>query len=135
LSNSQRGFKDDSNGTIEGDPTDDYQYDLNGNMITDLNKDIYSIDYNHLNLPKKIRFGSGSTISYMYDATGVKLKKIVTNVSNNSASTTEYLGGFQYNNAVLQFIFTPEGYVNNTVIDGVNHYIYVYNYTDHLGNI
>jgi RHS repeat-associated protein len=135
LSNSQRGFKDDSNGTIEGDPTDDYQYDLNGNMTQDQNKNITSIVYNHLNLPTKINFGTGSTITYLYNATGVKLKKVVTDLGNNSASTTEYLGGFQYNNAVLQFIFTPEGYVNNTVIDGVNHYNYVYNYTDHLGNI
>lgn len=136
LTNSQLGFKDDVTANIEEDDTeDDYLYDASGNMIKDQNKGIYSIEYNHLNLPKKIWFGSGSTLSYTYNAAGEKLKKIVTDVSNNSASTTEYFGGFQYNNTVLQFIFTTEGYVNNTVIEGVNNYNYVYNYTDHLGNI
>jgi RHS repeat-associated protein len=136
LTNSQLGFKDDVTANVEEDDTeDDYLYDAYGNMIKDQNKGIYSIEYNHLNLPKKIWFGSGSTISYTYNAAGEKLKKVVTDVSNNSASTTEYFGGFQYNNTVLQFIFTTEGYVNNTEIEGVNNYNYVYNYTDHLGNI
>ncbi|PKG42684.1 hypothetical protein [Psychroflexus sp. MES1-P1E] len=33
-----------------------YTYDANGNMITDENKDNANIDYNHLNLPKRIEF-------------------------------------------------------------------------------
>ncbi|TEB40277.1 hypothetical protein D0809_31430, partial [Flavobacterium circumlabens] len=37
---------------------DDYTYDANGNLITDKNKNITAITYNHLNLPKKITFGT-----------------------------------------------------------------------------
>ena len=45
---------------------------------------------------------------------------------------TDYLaGGFQYKNNVLLFFPHAEGYVN--VID--DKYNYVFNYTDHLGNI
>ncbi|MBO6881932.1 MAG: hypothetical protein JJ870_15365, partial [Winogradskyella sp.] len=62
------GFKDGANLTTE------YTYDDNGNMISDANKDITSIEYNHLNLPTDVNFISGD-ISYIYDATGVKLKK------------------------------------------------------------
>ena len=44
--------------------------DLNGNMIEDKNKDITNIEYNHLNLPKKIQFATafpvGNTIEYFY---------------------------------------------------------------------
>jgi RHS repeat-associated protein len=138
LSNSLQGFKDDSNGTLAGDTSDDYLYDSNGNMTKDENKNITSIVYNHLNLPTKIIFGTGSTssnITYTYDATGVKLKKVVTTTS--TVSTTEYLNGFQYNNNILQFFPTSEGYVNHTfdTVESKSYFNYVYNYTDHLGNI
>jgi RHS repeat-associated protein len=133
LSNSHQGFKDDSNGTLAGDPSNDYLYDSNGNMTKDENKNITSIVYNHLNLPIKIIFGTGYNIAYTYDATGVKLKKIVT--TSSTVSTTEYLSGFQYNNSVLQHFPTAEGYVEHTLIEDQSFFNYVYNYTDHLGNI
>ena len=44
--------------------TDDYSYDVNGNMVSDLNKNISSIIYNHLNLPQQINVtGKGSICS------------------------------------------------------------------------
>src|SRR5690606_5371175 len=53
-----------------------------------------------------------------------------------SLSTTRYIHGFQYYDNVLQFFHTPEGYVKNTPIQvGFFSFDYVYNYTDHLGNI
>ncbi|AXP80305.1 hypothetical protein CJ739_1214 [Mariniflexile rhizosphaerae] len=43
------------------------------------NKGTTSILYNHLNLPKKVTFsGTNKFIDYIYDATGIKLKKKVT---------------------------------------------------------
>ncbi|WP_242499274.1 RHS repeat protein [Flavobacterium sp. 140616W15] len=45
------------------------------------------------------------------------------------------MGGFQYKNDVLQYFPTAEGYVNNTPVNGANSYNYVFNYTDHLGNV
>ncbi len=51
-------------------------------------------------------------------------------------STTHYINGFQYFDNVLQFFPTPEGYVKNTPTEsGGYSFDYVYNYTDHLGNI
>jgi RHS repeat-associated protein len=116
------------------DTNDDYQYDENGNMIADENKGIGLIKYNHLNLPTLIDFGGGKNIQYFYNASGVKLKKVV--MEETSALITDYLGGFQYLNGNLQFFFQPEGYVN-IIKHGVDvlYINYVYNYTDHLGNI
>jgi RHS repeat-associated protein len=119
-SNNTSGFKD---GNKTGD---DYSYDVNGNMITDKNKGITSIVYNHLNLPTKITFATGNIV-YIYNANGQKVQKLVT--ENAVATSTDYMGGFQYKNAVLQFFPTAEGYYNWSSKD------YVYNYTDHLGNI
>jgi RHS repeat-associated protein len=108
---------------------DDYTYDANGNMITDKNKNITAIAYNQLNLPKKITFGTSGTIEYIYNAAGQKLEKIVT--EGTVTTNTNYLGGFQYKNNVLEFFPTAEGYVKNT--GGM--LSYVFQYKDHLGNI
>ena len=134
--NSTIGFKDD----VINDITDDYNYDLNGNMTRDDNKGITGIKYNHLNLPTEINFtGTTKKITYLYTATGEKLKKVVTN--GTVITTTDYLDGFQYSQAtataavVLQFFPHAEGYVSNTVVSNVNNYSYVFNYIDHLGNV
>ncbi|HJR99860.1 MAG TPA: RHS repeat-associated core domain-containing protein, partial [Flavobacterium sp.] len=122
--NSPKGFKD---GVNEGN---DYEYDANGNLIADKNKEIETIIYNHLNLPTEINFASADKIEYLYNATGQKVTKIVT--ETGIETQTDYLaGGFQYKVNELQFFPHPEGYVN--VID--DKYNYVFNYTDHLGNI
>lgn len=123
ISNNTSGFNDFNK------TGDDYTYDANGNMITDKNKNITAIEYNHLNLPEKITFGTTGTIEYIYNATGQKLEKIVT--QGTIVNTTNYLGGFQYKDNVLEFFPTAEGYVKNTA--GV--YSYVFQYKDHLGNI
>jgi RHS repeat-associated protein len=109
---------------------DDYSYDANGNMTKDNNKNITSIAYNHLNLPVKITFASSGNIEYIYNAAGQKVQKIV-NETAKPAITTDYLGGYQYENATLKFFPTAEGYVEPSG----SSYKYVYQYKDHLGNI
>ncbi|WP_339144308.1 DUF6443 domain-containing protein [Croceitalea sp. MTPC5] len=111
---------------------DDYGYDDNGNMTSDANKGITSITYNHLNLPTTITIANeqgNGTISYIYDATGVKLKKVM------GLNQTIYAGNYIYtlesNAETLQFFNHPEGYIS-TENGG---YGYVYQYTDHLGNV
>jgi hypothetical protein len=101
-------------------------------MKTDTNKGITAINYNHLNLPTKLFFGS-NTIEYLYTATGQKVQKKV--IEGATTTVTHYLSGFQYKNDVLQFFPHAEGYVNNTPVNGTNSYNYVFNYTDHLGNV
>ena len=126
------GFKDGA------DTQEEYGYDGNGNMTRDDNKNIRSIVYNHLNLPTQIVFQNGGdfpSISYLYTATGKKVAKTVDIASRNRIYyTVDYLDGFQYESEKLLFFPTAEGYVKYT--EGVdNPFDYVYNYTDHLGNI
>lgn len=120
-------------------------YDQNGNMISLFDKGIPVIRYNHLNLPNFIIQNNRGTW-FTYRADGVKLKKIFGNVETN------YLDGFQYKttkpseisgggglvtindpNEVgvvkLRIIPTSEGYFD--VLSNQ----YIYNYTDHLGNV
>ena len=132
------GFDDVSNNVTE------YLYDDNGNMTRDDNKGITSITYNHLNLPTVIVFGSSGQIQYIYDATGVKLKKMVTEGSTN---TLEYDGNFVYENGVLQFFNHLEGYVipvANTSkstkgfkggATTYSQFEYVFQFKDHLGSV
>jgi RHS repeat-associated protein len=75
----------------------------------------------------KIIFHNGN-ISYLYTATGQKIKKVV---SSRETITTDYLGSFQYFNNNLKHIPHAEGYVN--VVNGK--FKHVFNFTDHLGNI
>ncbi len=88
------GFQDDAtDGNLASDTTNDYAYDVMGNMVKDENKTIRSIKYNHLNLPTFIDFGTRGTISYLYDATGRKVRKVVRdNVLSNNKVTDMRMG-------------------------------------------
>ena len=124
--NKDYGFKDGTN------TNDDFEYDENGNMIVDRNKGITAIAYNHLNLPETVSISNSEgtgTIAYIYDATGAKQKKIVT--EGSSITNTEYLGSFVYKNGSLEFFNQTEGIVEKEA-DG---YKYVYQFKDHLDNI
>ncbi|QHC85053.1 hypothetical protein AS589_09830 [Empedobacter brevis] len=129
-------------GFIDGNTSgNDYAYDVNGNLIQDLNKGITKISYNFLNLPTEVLWRNGDKISYTYDASGVKLAKVVTEGEGVRVTTTDYINGFQYKQVDsptskqvkrLEFFPTTEGYVSVT---GGTTFNYVYNYTDHLGNV
>jgi RHS repeat-associated protein len=62
------------------------------------------------------------------------VQKTVT--TSTATIMTDYLDGFQYVNHALNFFPHAEGFVDvkGTNTEGYN-YFYVYNYTDHLGNI
>ena len=49
-------FKDNADEAVE------YEYDKNGNLTKDLNKNISGIQYNILNLPSHITFGNDYSI-------------------------------------------------------------------------
>ena len=98
-------------------------------MTSDANKGITSIVYNHLNMPTKITVtgSNAGVLDYVYDATGVKLRK-----SNSNGTITDYIGNYVYEGGSLKQITHPEGYIEP---DGQGGYDYVYQYKDHLGNI
>ncbi len=127
-----QGFKD---GNTTGN---DYDYDGNGNMTEDKNKDITAIEYNHLNLPGKVTKGTGEYIKYVYDATGIKLAQEVYNASDELQKRTDYAGQFIYETietgqAELQFIQTAEGRIIPGLVPG-SPVEYQYHLKDHLGN-
>ncbi|MGB7499673.1 MAG: RHS repeat-associated core domain-containing protein, partial [Moheibacter sp.] len=133
-----------SMGFVDGNTNsalDDYEYDENGNMVRDRNKGITSITYNHLNLPERVEWSANEFIAYQYNAAGQKVTKTVR--SNDSIKVVRYLDGFQYAGDILQFFPHSEGYVKATPTGNITPgspptayaYNYVFNYTDHLGNI
>ncbi len=120
----EEGFKD---GNTSGD---DYIYDANGNMITDRNKNIDTITYNHLNLPAIVTKTTGEHVNYIYNAAGVKMSQEVYDAANTLTKKTDYLGEFYYENDTLKFINHEEGRVVMTGLDPE----YQYTLNDHLGN-
>jgi len=136
----------------------DYGYDVNGNLITDLNKNISgatgldqtsggAIVYNYLNLPCQISVnnddGTGKgVITYIYNALGEKQEKRTSEnalaINNNTAKQTvsTYLGSFVYENNVLQFFGHQEGRVREKrdAAGASLGYVYDYLLKDHLGN-
>lgn len=102
-----------------------YQYDNNGNLISDSGKGISGIEYNFLNLPSRIDFGSGNVIEYVYDATGAKLRKTVT-TAGTVTEVRDYVGGVELLNGGLEAIYHSEGRLGPNGME--------YTITDHLDN-
>ena len=105
---------------------DEYAYDKNGNMTKDLNKNITDIQYNCLNLPSKVTFKDGSTITYTYALNGTKLRTV--HKIGNTTTTTDYCGNVVYENGVQKLLLTDAGYI--TFSDKKYHYYL----QDHQGN-
>lgn len=103
---------------------DDYTYDANGNLTKVLNKNITDIQYNVLNLPNKVTFGNGNSVSYTYAADGRKLQTV--HKINGIITTTGYVGNMIYENGTLKRTLVDGGYYDND-----EYYFYL---KDYLGN-
>lgn len=123
------GFK---NGSNSGD---DYDYYVDGKLKKDLNRNISLIEYNFLDLVKKITLVNGNTIEYWYTSTGTKrqTKRVK---AGQLDSYTLYDGEMIYtysgsdpslNNFVVSEVQNEEGRFVNGRLE--------YGYTDHLGNL
>lgn len=108
----------------------DYSYYADGKLLADANKGITSIEYNHLDLVKKITLTTGQLVEYEYTATGERRSKKVTGLGQNQY--TQYDDEIQYTstdgtNYSIAEIKNDEGrYVDNGL---------EYGYTDQLGNL
>ena len=91
-----------------------------------MNKNLVSIQYNYLNLPNRIEFEDGSSISYLYDAAGTKLR-VVHSIAGNIA-TTDYCGNVIYENGIPKTLLTDAGFVSLSD-NKYHHYL-----QDHQGN-
>jgi RHS repeat-associated protein len=119
---------------------EEYLYDANGNLLQDKNKGITGILYNHLNLPRQIRFGNGAdSIVFRYTAAGQKVAKLVYQTGKPLART-DYLGPYQYEQDSLKFFPHAEGRVLRFVsYDPAGQekvsYQREFTFKDHLGNL
>ncbi|MCM1722955.1 RHS repeat domain-containing protein, partial [Bacteroides ovatus] len=97
----------------------------NGNMVKDLNKGISMIEYNSLNLPRRVTFtGVNNPVNeYVYSAGGKKLSVIH---KSSTEKRTDYVGNLIYENGSLKRILVDGGYIEN----GTYHFYL----QDHLGN-
>jgi len=113
----------------------DYSYDQNGNLKSDLNKGIQSIrqDWAGLNKPIEIIFNNGNTIKYFYDANGTLLRKTAFTQVNNSTKSFDYIGEVIYSNGALSMIHHDEGRIRVNQAQGI--YTYDYYIKDHIDNI
>ena len=114
-------FVDRANTSIE------YEYNKNGNLKKDLNRNITSITYNELNLPSVITFSDNKSITYGYDAAGSKLS--VAYLSDGVTSRMDYVGNKVYNNGTLSTLLTEEGYIEPGTTPTYHYYL-----KDHQGN-
>ncbi len=115
-------------------------------MTADQNKEISYIAYNHANMPTHVQMNNGEVL-FTYDALGNKWYKRVGDYQHDEKHGTAYIFGmqyeFKYNDYIqydwkLMFIGTDEGYVSAVYPEGIDSkfkFQYVYNHTDHLGNI
>ncbi|MFB6457625.1 DUF6443 domain-containing protein [Chitinophaga sp. Hz27] len=116
----------------------DYEYDNNGNLTLDNNKEIDHIYYNFLNLPERIELKNKGVIEYQYTALGEKISKKVTDRIATPEKTiiTDYEGTTEYQDNVLQFVSHSNGRIR-PIYDQSNPIVFAYDYfvKDHLGNV
>lgn len=148
-------FRDAANEETE------YTYDANGNMLTDSNKGITSIEYNVLDLPQCINIkpnvlgNSDNNVCYTYSADGTKLSSTYKNgdsqvlpyrpkpsssIKTNGMVTPMvrllennyyYCSNLVYNNDRLSTILFDGGYASVDESGGIVMHFYV---KDHLGS-
>ena len=108
--------------------TNEYTYDANGNMTKDLNKNILSIQYNLLNLPRCMRLGNGNSAEYAYNAAGERLSTTYGDLT--SGVTFYYSANYFYTYGAISNILIDGGYITLSGSTPVYHYYL----KDHLGS-
>lgn len=112
--------------------TGNYDYDDNGNMTYDPSRKI-TIEYNHLNLPSKVKWTTGNShqrLEMVYDATGTLLSRKKFNAGGFLVETRDFIGGIEYVDNVLESVSHQEG----RVYFGGGSERFDYAMTDHLSN-
>ena len=117
------------------DEKTEYTYDANGNMLTDSNKGITSIDYNVLDLPQCISTKSralfkenfNDTIYYTYSADGTKLcstykeaKSRILSYNPKASLTSLNVGTVGIAKPIVKRLKTEYYYCSNLVYDNDN---------------
>lgn len=106
----------------------EYAYDENGNMTKNLNKDIDSISYNEIGMPKCICFKGGGKTEYIYSATGEKLQVKHTPSIGDKAIITNYCGEAVFDDINLETVQFDGGYMSYKHTSAPVFYHYVKDY-------
>lgn len=117
--------------SLNGGLSGTYTYDKNGNATKD--RTGMTLTYNELDL-LSVANKTGTSVSYIYNAEGVRLRKELT--TNGIVSSRDYVQGIEYsktgsNASAIELITIENGYIQNN--GGV--YSYFFNINDHLGNV
>ncbi len=145
--------------TDNADEDEEYEYDANGSMtnvsvergqsklvcyaerekgsakLKDLNSNISSVQYNCLNLPKKIYFTNRNVMEYVYNTDGELVQmsaRTLHQLPLPRLDTKYYAGNAVYLLGHLSKLLTDEGYV--TFTSGGTP-VFHYYLRDHLGNV
>ncbi|MBR3064354.1 MAG: RHS repeat-associated core domain-containing protein, partial [Bacteroidales bacterium] len=120
---------DDRLGTLKSNGSSKtFQYNADGTMKTDGLRTL-ALTYNYLKLPRTVKRGTTSTVTYIYDAAGNKLA-----VSQDGTAKNYYCGDFVYDGSLaVAYILTPNGQLTRNPSTGA--YTSQYNIPDHLGNV
>lgn len=101
-------------------------YDNNGNMVEDPGRKL-KLDYNLINLARKVNINGNDRLKYVYDASGVKLNL------DAAGTNTYYAGAFEYSGSGnLKRIAVEEGQI---IRNSTNNFTVQYYLRDHLGNV
>lgn len=111
----------------------DYQYDANGNLKNDLNKNITNITYNYMDLPITVVTSNGSTINNIYDASGNLLEKSIADVSTGLTEVERNWGTYLYKDDKFQLFLHDEG--RTRWDQATNEFKNDFFIKDHLGNV
>lgn len=105
--------------------TNAFTYDQNGNTTKDLNKSISSIQYNLLNLPRRITYSDGSMATYTYTSLGEKVQVVystsqttASQPSTNIVEASEDMKGSRDNNLRTAMVPTTMNYCGNVIYNG-----------------
>jgi hypothetical protein len=102
-------------------------------MSKDDKKGTTSIEYNHLNLPKKVSKGATDYIVYTNDASG---RKLAQEVFGSTSKITEYAGEYLYESGALQFVnHEEERIVPDNLPGAPRPWEYQYFLKDHLESV
>ena len=122
------GFKQFHTSQVGGES---YQYDLNGNLISDTNKGLV-YRYDELNLLTEVTVNNSlESVQFIRDSEGTKLIKRKSNVNKY------YVHGFEYDDNGLIWVSTPEGIARrrNNTSNSTTEFVYDFYITDHVSNI
>ena len=122
------GFK---NGTNSGD---DYEYYADGKLRRDLNRNITLIEYNFLDLVRKVVRSNSDSIIYKYTSTGIKrqAERYIGGIRSYTIYDGEMIYTYTGTNPSLSNFTISE--IQNEEGRFVNNHL-EYGYTDHLGNL